>query len=452
MAVAYRSSSRRANALVTAPQSLTVPSGTTTDDITIVCISVWNEGGTHTLTGGNGTWSKFREYSYATTTGTQYLSFWWKRATGADSGSYTFGGWSGSQWIEACAISFSGISNTTTNPVEAEHHQDNTGTNNYPTVSVTTADSDPMLVFLGEQYTPGASTPPTNWTEVQDGSETLALSYRLPAASGTYSTSGGTGSVANNDDKSAHLIAISTTGAGGSPTYSFAHDTSTRLPATDTTGFSTAAETFSTTHAGSAGACGVVVSVHTASTSDLITSVTYGGVTMTRICTGTDTSEAGRVDVYALVAGVPTGSQTVAVTRTGTAQMWATCHTVTSSTGAVEVNTSATKSTTTGSNPTMNIVPTDRVLIYGGIHGGAAAPTSYAAATGMTISFSADYGALSGRSARRTSIENAGTVTFNFTYATSDDYALAAVALGEVPYRKDRQQTYSQAVPRTTRW
>jgi hypothetical protein len=42
-----------------------------------------------------------------------------------------------------------------------------------------------------------------------------------------------------------------------------------------------------------------------------------------------------------------------------------------------------------------------------------------------------DYGALSARTSRRTSEVAAGSIVYDFSFATSDDYCIAAVALEE---------------------
>lgn len=68
---------------------------------------------------------------------------------------------------------------------------------------------------------------------------------------------------------------------------------------------------------------GVVVFVSTyASTASLVTSVTYGGVALTRLTGGVaidNAGETGRVDTFFLGSGLPTGSQTIVVNRTNNA-------------------------------------------------------------------------------------------------------------------------------------
>src|SRR5690348_8643133 len=63
---------------------------------------------------------------------------------------------------------------------------------------------------------------------------------------------------------------------------------------------------------------GVVVMIcHGTENTDLVVSVTYGGVAMTRIQSNTDTTtEPGRSYIYFLGSSVPTGTQTVSVDLT----------------------------------------------------------------------------------------------------------------------------------------
>src|SRR5688572_1754130 len=57
-----------------------------------------------------------------------------------------------------------------------------------------------------------------------------------------------------------------------------------------------------------------VCAIHSDSSTDHISSMTYGGVTMARAATAADTTtEAGRADIWWLGRAVPTGTQTVSV-------------------------------------------------------------------------------------------------------------------------------------------
>ncbi len=91
---------------------------------------------------------------------------------------------------------------------------------------------------------------------------------------------------------------------------------------TGTTGSASEAS-FSFTATGAGSPKGVQVAVVTfADTSDLTSSVTYGGMAMTRVGSGaaTDTAgEPGRIDLFHLGSGIPTGDQSIVVNRTNNA-------------------------------------------------------------------------------------------------------------------------------------
>jgi len=214
------------------------------------------------------------------------------------------------------------------------------------------------------------------------------------------------------------------------------HDANTRFPVTDTTGFDTTTGDRTFSHAGSASAKGAVVVLcsSTAANPAVVTGVLYGGVEMFLVQTAVDTTEVGRIDIYVLADydPFPTGTQTVTLQGCTATQKWVTCSTVTCSVGnRTKVNASNFKNTTVAANPTLTVVTTATALLYGGVHGGAAAPTSYAPTANYTAQHNADYGALSARTARRTSEVAAGSIVYDFTFATSDDYCIAAVALQE---------------------
>ena len=266
-------------------------------------------------------------------------------------------------------------------------------------------------------------------TEVFDGgcqtggaNPYIGVATRTVSATGTYSTTPTGGS-------NSGVIATYLEVAAGT----LSHDTQTRFPATDGTSTATGDQTFS--HAGGAAADGAVVEVYGTGTAAHVTGVLYGGTAMTLVEEATDTTEAGRVSIYVLhglqALGLG-GTQTVTLQGATAVAKWALCSTVlvegagwtTQGVGNNHVN------TTTSTNPTVTVTTSATSLLYGGVHGGAAAPTSYAVGSGYTLAEDQDYGALSARSQRRTSPVAAGGVVFNFTFGTSDDWCIAAVAIG----------------------
>jgi hypothetical protein len=215
------------------------------------------------------------------------------------------------------------------------------------------------------------------------------------------------------------------------------HDANTRFPATDgTTGVNssdttTGDRTFS--HSGSATAVGAVVVLICTGNTTTVSGVLYGGVAMTLTATANDTSEAGRVEVYTLTnqAVFPTGTQTVTLQGCTATAKFAACSTVTATRPRTVVNASNLKDTTTAANPTLTVTTTASSLLYGGLHGGAADPASYVPTANYTGQYNNDWGALSARVQRLTTETAAAGVVYDFSFATSDDYCIAAVALAE---------------------
>jgi hypothetical protein len=225
------------------------------------------------------------------------------------------------------------------------------------------------------------------------------------------------------------------------------HNVMTRFPLTDTTGFDTTTGDRTFSHAGSASAKGAVVVVFVSTTTQPVTGVLYGGVAMTLRASATDTVETGSVWVYELVdqAAFPTGTQTVTLQGCTADSKWATCSTVTCTDARSRDAGANSANTTTSTNPTMNVGTDDAAILYGGVHGGAAAPTSYAVGSGYTVMHNADYGAKSARGERSTTQVAGGTITYNFTFGTSDDWCLAAVAIvSTLPRRRSLRQVRSR--------
>ncbi len=210
-------------------------------------------------------------------------------------------------------------------------------------------------------------------------------------------------------------------------------DTQTRFPVTDTTGLDTTAGNRTFTHTPIGTPRGVVVVIGCTGTTSPVTGVLYGGVAMTFVQSAVDTSEAGSIWIYFLGSGLPTGAQTVTLQGCTTASKFCTCSTVTAASGMdTKVYGSVGQDTLTSADPNAILLNnrSRNSLIYGGVHGGAAAPTSYAVGSGYTLQHSADYGQLSARTSRLTTAAAFASRTYNWT-AISDDWCVAAIAIGE---------------------
>jgi hypothetical protein len=215
--VGYRSSSASgtSDAFVTSI-NIPVPAGAAANDIALLVIEQW-ESANPTIT-----WPSGFTQAVNFVSGSSKLRIAWKRLTGSDSGNYT-PNWTGSQWTMGHCILITGAA-TTGDPIEATNTAQSTGTS-LPATSVTTT-TQPFLAHFVSNESAAAKTPPTNFTEVQDG-DYLATNYRIPGTTGTHSVSGGSTTV--NTLRLVALVAVKAADPGGgqSATVSQASETDT---------------------------------------------------------------------------------------------------------------------------------------------------------------------------------------------------------------------------------
>jgi hypothetical protein len=141
----------------------------------------------------------------------------WKRASASDTGTYDFT-FSSSTYVEGQAHRITGCV-ATGNPWDVTTAADggNTGLSASPNVSLTTTGPDELLFFAATNWSGGAWTPPTGFSEITDNSGDLTADYKVQAVAG------GTGNVsstcAGTDKSGAWLGAlIGTTVTGGGVT------------------------------------------------------------------------------------------------------------------------------------------------------------------------------------------------------------------------------------------
>ena len=100
----------------------------------------------------------------ATTGSVSQQSVWWKRATGNDTGTYTFT-WTGAAWTEGVALRFTGCV-TSGDPTEVNNFaQTSTSASASPSVSGTVLGSERLLVWSGTNFNGGGQiSAPTGYT------------------------------------------------------------------------------------------------------------------------------------------------------------------------------------------------------------------------------------------------------------------------------------------------
>jgi hypothetical protein len=138
----------------------------------------------------------------------------WKRATGNDSGTYSFT-FSASTYRAGSAIRYTDCVASGTpfdTPTDSAANTSNSSTS--PAVDVTTAGADRLLIWAATNWAGGAWTPPSGFTERMDtGDQINTLAEKTQAAAGNSGSI--TGTCAGNDKMTAWLGALIGTTSGG---------------------------------------------------------------------------------------------------------------------------------------------------------------------------------------------------------------------------------------------
>jgi hypothetical protein len=177
----------------------------------------------------------------------------------------------------------------------------------------------------------------------------------------------------------------------------------------------------------------VLITINAEGGADGITSVTYGGVAMTRASPGfaQDTlSEPGSAYLYFLGSGIPTGVQTVSINHTaGSGVKIATCCTVTAA-ADTEIAAAGVISED-ATNPQIALDSgADSALRYCVINSGHGVVGNVAPLSGMSAVSDIDHGSRIVRVDRQTTA-GSGSFTIGYT-ATIEDVAMCAAAIKEV--------------------
>lgn len=180
--------------------NVAVPAGVVSGSVILVLMYVET---TQTVTPPAGFTEAGNSPAVVTGAGAHDLHVYWKRATGADSGTYNFT-ISPTAWRSAVAVRFTGVISYG-NPLDATNSAINTGTDSVsPAVSLTTKGPDRTLVWIGSCFVGGGNWPVvTGFAEQIEpgGNEAWAIDTKTQAAAGstgslsvTYSVGGGSAS------------------------------------------------------------------------------------------------------------------------------------------------------------------------------------------------------------------------------------------------------------------
>lgn len=200
MAVSFVSASNTGGTASVSSLSVAVPASVVANDIVVCCLTQWQPGVTPVVTAPAGF---TQALGFSSNDGAAKNSLWWKRLTGADTGTYGFTWTGGAFWSTLQAVALRGviasgdpISTKTTSAVGTF------GSITTLTLStgITAGDAGVWMVYNDSA---GAHTPPTGFTEAADvDSATTAYiisagtSISAAGASITSSSSSGVGMVA----------------------------------------------------------------------------------------------------------------------------------------------------------------------------------------------------------------------------------------------------------------
>ena len=181
----------------------------------------------------------------------------------------------------------------------------------------------------------------------------------------------------------------------------------------------------------------VVLVVHNgAGLNDEVSGVTYGGTAMTEVLNSPVLHATGAEDgvlyAYFLGSAVPTGAQTVVVTRVNSVNpvMACACVTVTSDAPVTSVYPAAVLDSGDATNPSV-VVGTDvgvETAVVGALHTGTAAVGSVAPGADYSDIFEHDYGNQVVSFIRRSASASGGNVTVDWT-AAAEEAGVIAVAI-----------------------
>jgi hypothetical protein len=180
----------------------------------------------------------------------------------------------------------------------------------------------------------------------------------------------------------------------------------------------------------------VVVAGLNSSATDETTSVTYGGIAMTSVLTSAVklNSEYGGASIWFLGESVPTGTQTVYITRSGSSNYLADAFSVTSGTNQTEfVTQSSNWNASTASMTTSLTIPNGtEVFMAAGVYSGSQS-INLTDSSGLTRVQHTDMGSGGGASYRKTTIyTGTGSAYTGISWTqTADDGAWGAAAFAE---------------------
>jgi len=198
MAVGFRSSSNTGNDVSVTQISAAVPAGAAAGDVIVIVLTRWENGTNPAITAP----SEFTHSGSQIIGGEAKLDIYWKRLTGADTGTYLFS-WGAAMWSHIHCFCMTGLKSRG-DPIGSNISTWTGTAGTYGTTQLTTSFA-PGLIWSGYNDTTGTHTPPTGFTGVIDF-DCGAAAYYLPGTSGTFSAANA--SVTSSSNAIAVLIGL----------------------------------------------------------------------------------------------------------------------------------------------------------------------------------------------------------------------------------------------------
>ena len=174
----------------------------------------------------------------------------------------------------------------------------------------------------------------------------------------------------------------------------------------------------------------LVFVIHGSVSTDQVSSVTYGGVTMTEVANSPLLSSGGSaVYAYHLGSSIPTGAQTVAVTVSGATIKHPWAISFTSPSGSTAVDATATIDSLSVDDPTISLTTTKRATIAGGLFSGIAGASHVIAGTGYLEVGDVNFGTSSASIITSQLSVSPGALSVPWVSDATDEAAGIAVAL-----------------------
>lgn len=168
--------------------AIPVPAGVAANDIILALI--YTDPSTTTATPPDGTWTA-APGSPVTQGANQELNVYWKRATGADTGTYTFTLSGGSPWRKCIAANYKNCI-ASGNPINTDT-TGVSGTGTAPSLSLTTTVTNTLMVWIGFIFGGGTCATPAGFTV--DQSMDVSVDNTAYLCSKSLAAAGGSGTI-----------------------------------------------------------------------------------------------------------------------------------------------------------------------------------------------------------------------------------------------------------------